>query len=356
MNETLVRWLRLMVEKHASDLHVSAHGPPRMRIHGSLVPCEGEAVLSSEDSSRICLSAVKDTERKKLIETRELDSSFGIEGLSRFRSNFFYEQGNLGAVFRTIPFKIKSFDDLGLPKVVGEWCKKPRGLVLVTGPTGSGKSTTLAAMVDCINSTRDAHIITIEDPIEFIHASKKSLITQREVGTDTHGFTEALKHVLRQDPDVVLIGEMRNLETIAAAISIAETGHLVFATLHTSSCVQTISRIIDVFPAHQQDQVRAQLSLSLEAVLCQELVPNTQGGRTAVLEIMVNTFAIANLMRENKLHQIESLLQTGRQKYGMQTRNQHLLDLLQKKTITMEEALDASSDPDDLRRSLLTQK
>lgn len=344
--------LRLMMDKGASDLHITAGSSPRLRINGKLVPMEVPPLTPAE-TKELCYSILTDSQRHKFEEAQELDLSFGVKGMSRFRANIFIQRGTVAGAFRAIPYKIMSFKELGLPPVVEELTKKPRGLVLVTGPTGSGKSTTLAAMIDRINQERSDHIITIEDPIEYLHRSKTALINQREVGSDTSAFKSALKYVLRQDPDVVLIGEMRDLETIETALTIAETGHLCFATLHTNSCVQTINRIIDVFPAHQQPQVRAQLSFVLEGVISQLLLPRADGnGRVLAVEVMIPNPAIRNLIREEKIHQIYSQMQVGQAKFGMQTMNQGLLSLYQRRLITMEETLGRSSDPDELRQMM----
>jgi twitching motility protein PilT len=308
--------------------------------------------LTAADTKSLAYSVLTDAQKHRFEENLELDFSFGLKNLARFRGNVFNQRGAVGAVFRTIPWEIKGFDALGLPSVVRGLCDKPRGLVLVTGPTGSGKSTTLAAMLDKINAEREEHMITIEDPIEFLHNHKKCLVNQREVFSDTHSFKTALKYILRQDPDVVLVGEMRDLETIAAALTIAETGHLTLGTLHTNSCAQTMNRVIDVFPTNQQDQVRAQLSLVLEGVLCQQRVPTTDGkGRAMALEIMIVTPAIRNLIREEKLHQIYSAMQAG-QKFGMQTMNQSLAGLVQKRRITREEAMHRTTIPEELESLL----
>jgi twitching motility protein PilT len=291
-----------------------------------------------------------DAQKHQFEERNELDLSFSVQRLSRFRANIFVQRGNIAGAFRAIPFKIKTFEDLGLPRVVSELAEKPRGLVLVTGPTGSGKSTTLATIIDKINSERNEHIVTIEDPIEYLHHHKGCVVNQREVGADTHSFKNALKYILRQDPDVVLVGEMRDLETIEAALTVSETGHLCFATLHTNSCVQTINRIIDVFPPYQQAQVRAQLSFVLEGVLCQSLLPRANGpGRAMALEVMVPNAAIRNLVREDKIHQIYSSMQVGQESSGMQTMNQSLASLYQRRLISMETAMARSSDIDELR-------
>jgi len=346
--------LKLMIEKGGSDLHLSANSPPRMRIHGLLQPVLGAAPLSGVDTKQICYTILQDTQKHKFEEENELDFSFGLKGLSRFRGNLFVQRGTVAGVFRTIPFQIKSFAELGLPSILQELCNKPRGLILVTGPTGSGKTTTLAAMIDKINTDRHEHIITIEDPIEYLHPSKRALVNQREVGYDTHAFKKALKYILRQDPDVVLLGELRDMETIETALTVAETGHLCFATLHTNSCVQTINRVIDVFPSGQQPQIRAQLSFVLEGVLSQLLIPKTDGkGRCVALEIMVPNAAIRNLIREDKVHQIYSQMQVGQSKFGMQTMNQCLVNLVGRRLITMDEAMGRSSEPDELRQMLV---
>jgi twitching motility protein PilT len=342
--------LKKLTELNGSDLHITTNSPPQVRVHGHLRPLEGYRPLTSADTKQLAYSVLTDAQKHRFEENLELDFSFGIKGLSRFRANLFNQRGAVGAVFRVIPYEIKSFDQLGLPPVVSKMCEKPRGLILVTGPTGSGKSTTLAAMIDKINRDRHDHILTIEDPIEFLHTHKNCVVNQREVGADTHGFSHALRTALRQDPDVVLIGEMRDLETIESALRIAETGHLTFATLHTNSAASTINRIIDVFPSSQQAQVRAQLSLVLEGIMCQALLPRADGkGRCMALEIMVPNSAIRNLIREDKVHQIYSMMQTGQDKYGMQTFNQSLATLYHKRLITLDVAMQRSSNPDELR-------
>src|SRR6476661_3353287 len=332
-----------MVEKGASDLHITTGSPPQLRIDGSLVPLKTPP-LTPVETKQLCYSILADAQKHKFEEENELDLSFGVKGLSRFRANLFMQRGAVAAAFRTIPFKILTFAELGLPPIVGELSKKPRGLVLVTGPTGSGKSTTLASIIDKINTERHEHIVTIEDPIEYLHPHKNCVVNQREVGADTGSFKRALKYVLRQDPDVVLVGEMRDLETIEAALVIAETGHIAFATLHTNSAIQSINRIIDVFPSHQQGQVRAVLSFVLEGVITQTLIPKASGqGRALACEVMVPNPAIRNLIREDKLHQIYSQMQIGQSKFGMQTMNQSLCDLYIKKIITLDECLAHSS-------------
>ena len=353
MTTNIHQLLKVMVEGNATDLHISAGSPPRMRIDGKLKPLDNPE-LTPQETKQMCYSILTDSQRRKFEEEDELDLSFGIKGLCRFRGNIFIQRGAVAGAFRAIPYNIQSFQALGLPPVVEELIKKPRGLVLITGPTGCGKSTTLAAMIDGINSHRPEHIVTIEDPIEYVHPSKVSLVNQREVGADTQSFKNALKYVLRQDPDVVLLGEMRDLETIETALTIAETGHLCFATLHTNSCAQTINRIIDVFPSSQQGQVRAQLSFVLEGVLSQVLIPRMDGkGRSLALEIMVPNAAIRNLIREDKVHQIYSQMQVGQSKFGMQTLNQSLYNLFQKRMITLEDAMGRSSNPEELKQMLV---
>ncbi len=349
---TIQELLRIMLDKDGSDLHIAAGSPPRIRVNGKLEPY-GTELLSGSMTKQMCYSILTDIQKHKFEEENELDFSFGIKGLSRFRGNLFVQRGTVAGVFRTIPFKIKSFQELGLPNTIEELAKKPRGLVLVTGPTGSGKSTTLASIIDRVNQERPEHIITIEDPIEYLHSSKMALVNQREVGYDTHAFKKALKYILRQDPDVVLLGELRDMETIETALTIAETGHLCFATLHTNSCVQTINRIIDVFPSHQQQQVRAQLSFVLEGVLSQMLIPKADGrGRVCALEIMMPNAAIRNLIREDKVHQIYSQMQVGQSKFGMQTMNQSLANLYNRRVISLEEAVARSPEQDELRQML----
>lgn len=342
--------LKKLVEMGGSDLHITTNSPPRIRVHGELRPLEDLPVLGPAETKQLAYSVLTESQKHRFEETLELDFSFGIRELARFRGNLFNQRGSTAAVFRVIPFEIKSFEELGLPPVLRKLCERPRGLVLVTGPTGSGKSTTLATMLDLINNSRHEHMVTIEDPIEFLHAHKRCLVNQREVHSDTHSFGSALRAALREDPDVVLIGEMRDLETIEAALRIAETGHLTFGTLHTNSAASTINRVIDVFPSHQQSQVRAQLSLVLEGILCQALLPRTDGkGRAMAMEIMIPNPAIRNLIREDKVHQIYSAMQSGQEKYGMQTFNQSLLSLHQKGTITLETALGRSGNPDELQ-------
>jgi twitching motility protein PilT len=346
---TLSELLKKMIEMGGSDLHITTNSAPRVRVHGHLRPLEMPP-LTAADTKSLAYSVLTDAQKHRFEENLELDFSFGLKNLARFRGNVFNQRGAVAAVFRTIPWEIKGFESLGLPPIVKAMCDKPRGLILVTGPTGSGKSTTLAAMLDKINSERDEHMITIEDPIEFLHNHKKCLVNQREVHSDTHSFSNSLRAALREDPDIVLIGEMRDLETIEAALRIAETGHLTFATLHTNSAASTINRIIDVFPAHQQPQIRAQLSMVLEGVLCQALIPRVDGrGRAMVMEILVPNPAIRNLIREDKIHQIYSAMQTGTGQSGMQTFNQSLANTYFAKQITLEVAMARSSNPDELQ-------
>jgi twitching motility protein PilT len=341
--------LRLMIEKGSSDLHITAGAPPMLRIDGVMIPTEYEK-LRPEMTQQLIYSILTDEQKEKFEKDNELDLSFGVEGVGRVRMNVFQQRGAVASVMRNIPTNIRSFEDLKMPKVVQDIVKLPKGLVLVTGPTGSGKSTTLAAMLDWINANQQHHIITIEDPIEYVHAHKSCVVNQREVGTDTHSFTSALKYALRQDPDVILIGEMRDLETINAALTIAETGHLVFATLHTVDAIQTINRIIDVFPSAQQQQVRTQISFTLQAVISQQLIPKAQSsGRVVAMEILIPTPAVRNLIREEKIHQIYSSMQTGTE-FGMQTMNQALFELYHKQLVSYNEIFSRTLDPKELLR------
>lgn len=342
--------LRIMVEQGASDLHLSANRPPHLRLDARLVPMDF-APLSGDDVRELAYSITSPEKVERFERWKELDFAFSLEGLARFRANYFIQQGYVGVAIRMLPFRILTFAELGLPvQIMTELCEKPKGLALITGSTGSGKTTTLAAMVDYLNANHDFHIVTIEDPIEYLHTSKRSIIDQREVGGDTQSFAQGLKHVLRQDPNVILIGEMRDLETIETALIVAETGHLVLATLHTSDAVQAVNRIIDVFPAHQQNQVRVQLSLELLGVISQQLIPKASGrGRTLALEILRVNHAARSLIREQKIHQIYSVIQTG-QKEGMRTMNQSLYELYVNRVISLEEAMARSTDPDDLAR------
>ena len=348
MAANLQELLAVMVQRGASDLHLSCGTYPQIRLHGNLEPLEEFEALMPPDTQRLVYSVLTEDQQRRFEQDNELDLSFGVEGLARFRCNVYRQRGALCAAMRVIPYTVRTFAELQLPPIVEKLAEKHKGLVLVTGPTGSGKSTTLAAVIDKINSERRAHIVTIEDPIEFVHQHKKSLVHQREIASDTHSFTSALKSILRQDPDVVLLGEMRDLETVAAALTIAETGHLTFGTLHTNSCAQTINRIIDVFPTAQQSQIRAQLSLVIEGVLSQTLLPTVDGrGQAMALEIMLPTPAIRNLIREEKVHQIYSMIQAG-SKVGMQTMSQSLAELVRAGRVSKEEALARAPLPDEL--------
>jgi twitching motility protein PilT len=346
---TLPEMLQKTLQAGASDLHLTTTVPAQIRVDGKLRPVD-DYILTPSDTKRLAYSVMTDSQKHQFEEKWEIDFSFGIKDLCRFRANVFNQRGSVGAVFRVIPFEIKGFKALNLPPVVEQLCDKPRGLILVTGPTGSGKSTTLAAMIDKINMDRHEHILTIEDPIEFLHSNKNCIVNQREVSSDTHSFSDALRVALREDPDVVLIGEMRDLETVESALRIAETGHLTLATLHTNSAATTINRIVDIFPSNQQPQIRAQLSMVLEGILCQSLIPRANGtGRCMAMEIMIPTMAIRNLIREDKIHQIYSSMQTGQDKYGMQTFNQSLSQLVLSKQITMQDAMNKSSNTDELQ-------
>jgi len=350
----LQKLLGTVIEKKASDLHITTGAPPQFRIDGKLMSFD-QTILTAPETKRLCYSVLTDAQRHKFEEDLELDFSFGIKGLSRFRGNIYMQRGAVAGAFRAISFDILNFSELGIPPVAGELIKKPKGLVLVTGPTGTGKSTTLASMIDKINQEKNAHIITVEDPIEYLHRHKKCIVNQREVNSDTKGFATALRHILRQDPDIILIGEMRDLETIEAALTTAETGHLTFATLHTNSSVETINRIIDVFPPYQQQQIRTQLSFVLEGVLAQQLIPRIGGaGRVLAMEIMIPNAAIRNLIREDKIQQIYSQMQVGQAKFGMQTMNQALISLVERHLITLEDAQDRSYNPDEFRQMLST--
>jgi twitching motility protein PilT len=341
-----------MIERDASDLHVSAGGRPKLRVDGEIVNASLEHVLTPRDTLQLAYSVLTENQKKRFEMEDELDFSFGIANLSRFRGNVFKQRGCVSMVIRRIPFQIKTFADLQLPAVIARFAERPRGLVLVTGPTGSGKSTTLAAMIDKINTERRGHIITVEDPIEFVHRHRNCIINQREVGADTKSFASALKYALREDPDVILIGEMRDLETIQAAITIAETGHLVFATLHTNSAAEAINRIIDVFPSDQQSQVRAQLAFVLEGIITQVLLPKlSERGRAMAAEVLVVTPAIRALIRDDKVHQIYSLMQSGK-KFGMQTMNDALYQLYVGRQVSADECVRSSGDPNEFLRMI----
>jgi len=352
MTVNLRALLEEMIEKDASDLHIVAGERPKLRVDGDISNASIEDVLTPKDTLSLAYSVLTESQKKRFETENELDFSFGIQNLARFRGNCFKQRGCVSLVIRQIPFNVRTFDDLGLPAVVAKLAERPRGLVLVTGPTGSGKSTTLAAMIDKINKEMKGHIITVEDPIEFIHRHQSCIVNQREVGTDTNSFAAALKYALRQDPDVVLVGEMRDLETTQAALTIAETGHLAFATLHTNSAAETINRIIDIFPSHQQSQIRAQLAFVLEGVVTQTLLQKAKGrGRVMAAEIMVCTPAIRALIRDDKVHQIESSMQAGK-KYGMQTLGDSLYQLYMNREVLKEECLRVASNPNEFLRMI----
>ncbi|MCE5191031.1 MAG: type IV pilus twitching motility protein PilT [Actinomycetia bacterium] len=344
LNELLAR----MVELDGSDLHITVGMPPVFRVNGKLIPTDNPR-LTPRDTKEMVYSILRQDQRERLEREWEYDFAYGLPGVARFRVNAYFQRDSLGAAFRHIPADIKSFEELGLPTLMPEFCEKPRGFVLVTGPTGSGKSTTLASMVDFINSTQEVHVITIEDPIEYLHQHRKSVVNQREVGADTHSFANALKYILRQDPDVIMIGEMRDLETIAAALTAAETGHLVFATLHTQDAAQTIDRVIDVFPPYQQQQVRIQLAGTLQGIVSQQLLPTPDGNsRVVACEVLVPTPGIRNMIREGKTHQLMSAMQAGQQ-YGMVTMDQSLADLHRRGRVTFDHALQRAVDANVLR-------
>jgi twitching motility protein PilT len=349
MAATLNQLLKSMVESGGSDLHITTNSPPQIRVDGVLKPLNLPPMTPTETKA-LAYSILTDNQKHRLEENLEIDFSFGIKGLARFRANVYHQRGAIAAAFRQIPYEIRTFRELGLPAIIEKLCEKPRGLILVTGPTGSGKSTTLAAMLDKINRERHEHMVTIEDPVEYLHSHKKCIVNQRELHADTHSFSNALRSALRQDPDVVLIGEMRDHETVEAALRIAETGHLTFATLHTNSAAQTINRIIDIFPAHQQGQIRVQLSFVLEGIVCQSLLQKATGkGRALAMEILIPNSAIRNLIREDKIHQIYGMMQSGQSKHGMQTFNQSLAALYFKRMISLQTALARSSYPDELQ-------
>jgi len=347
MSYSLPQLLKSLVEQKGSDLHISPDSPPRLRLDGGLFPLDIPA-LTAQETMKLCYSVLTDEQKKIFEEQHELDFSFSVKGVARFRANIYMQRNAVSGAFRVIPFAVKSLRDLNLPSTFEKFCALPRGLVLVTGPTGSGKTTTLAANIDHINSTRNDHIVTIEDPIEYMHPHKNCMINQREVGSDTKSFARALKSALRQDPDVILVGELRDLETVSLAVTAAETGHLVLATLHTNSCVSTLTRIIDVFPAEQQLQIRTQLSLNLQATISQLLLPTSGGGLCLATEIMIPNTAIRNLIRDDKFHQIYSSMQTGQEQTGMQTMNQSLLDLVEKRKISPQLAMETTSDMQEL--------
>ena len=351
MAATLHELLKVVVDSNASDLHITTGSPPMIRIDGKLVPIK-HPPLNAPETKDLCYSVLKDAQKQRFEENWELDFSFGLQGLSRFRGNIFMQKGAVAGAFRLIPFKIRSLKELGVPPVVSELARKPRGLLLVTGPTGSGKTTTLAAIIDQINQERHEHIVTIEDPIEYLLNHKNCLVNQREVGSDTKSFNDALRSVLREDPDVILLGEMRDLESIMIALILSETGHLTLATLHTNTAVQTINRVIDVFSPHEQPQIRAQLSFVLEGILCQTLMPKIGGGRVLAVEVLVPNPAIRNLIREDKTHQIYSQQQIGQEKWAMQTLNQSLTDLHLRRLITYDDAIGRSQDIEELKRMI----
>jgi len=346
--------LKTMVDQGASDLHITVGVPPQFRINGKMIKVKMPS-LTDQDTKELCYSIVTESQKVEFERKLELDFSFSLKGVSRFRGNIFYQRGKIGGVFRTIPLEIPQFDSLGLPQVLKDIINAPNGLILVTGPTGSGKSTSLASLLDILNNKEYGHIITVEDPIEFIHPHKNCIVNQREVGSDTLNFGSALKRVLRQDPDYVLIGELRDLETVEMALKMAETGHLVFATLHTNNAVQSINRMVNVFPPHQQSQIRQVLSFSLQAVLCQQLILTSDGStRVMAYELMIPTAGIRNLIREDKIHQIYSLMQSGQGETGMQTMNQSLINLVKGNRISKETALERSTAPEEIKKQLMS--
>ena len=341
---------KIVVEKNASDLHITAGSPPAIRVDGKIIPLKQYPVLQPKDTQKLIYSIMSEKQRNRFEQKKELDFSFGIKGIGRFRVNVFFQRATVAAALRRIPLEIKPMEELGLIPAVKQLCHKSMGLILVTGPTGSGKTTTLASMIDYINTNFPYHIITIEDPIEYVFMHKQSIVNQREIGNDTDAFHIALKYALREDPDVILVGEMRDLETIKAALTAAETGHLVFGTLHTNTAIQTINRIINVFPENEQDQVRTELSFVLQGVISQRLLPRIGGGRVLIHEVLIPTVGIRNLIRENKIHQIYGLMQTGQAETGMQTLNQSLAQALARNLVTLEDALRISPDPNELKR------
>ena len=348
MHPLMRRLLSTMLREGASDLHITTDSPPVLRVDGELIPTQS-APLGPEDTRDLCYSVLTDEQRERFEREQELDFSIDAKGLSRFRANLYWQRGAVGGAFRVISYSVPALAELGLPPILSELARKPRGLILVTGPTGSGKPTTLASMIDQINEESPVHILTVEDPIEYLHPNKRALINQREIGADTPSFKSALRHVLREDPDIVLIGELRDLETIEAALNVAETGHLVLATLHTNSAVQTLNRLTDVFPPHQRSFVRNQLSFVLEGICSQILLPRADGpGRACACEVLIPTPAIRNLIREEKTHQIYSSMQIGQGQTGMQTLNQALYDLVDQGLVALDLALSRSSDPGEL--------
>lgn len=350
---TLHQLLKAAVKQGASDLHIVAGSPPILRVEGRVVRVKS-GDLTADQTRQICYSILTDSQKSRFETTKELDFSFGIKAMARFRGNLFFQRGAVSGVFRRIPLEIPDIDLLGLPKIISDLVNFPSGLVLVTGPTGSGKTTTIAALIDKINKERRGHIITLEDPIEYVHPHKSCIVNQREVGIDTVSYRAALKHVLRQDPDVCMMGELRDLETIEASLNICETGHLVFATLHTNSAISTITRIVNVFPSDQQDRVRTQLSLTLNAIISQRLIPGIKGGMSVANEILIMNPSIRNLIREGKLHQVYGMMQVGQDKSGMSTLNQSLLQLVMKRKIDMRTAFMYSTDPEELDKLLKT--
>ena len=350
---TLHQLLKAAVKQNASDLHIVAGSPPVLRVEGRIMRVKAPD-LNADQTRELCYSVLTDAQKSRFETTKELDFSFGIRAMARFRANLFFQKGGVSAVFRRIPVEIPELDSLGLPPIVHDLIKYTTGLVLVTGPTGSGKTTTIAAMIDKINREQRGHIITLEDPIEYVHPHKSCIVNQREIGVDSVSYRAALKHVLRQDPDICMMGELRDLETIDSAMTICETGHLVFATLHTNSAISTITRIVNVFPAEQQDRIRTQLSLTMNAAISQRLVPGAAGGMHVAMEILIMNPSIRNLVRENKLHQVYGMMQIGQDKTGMVTMNQSLLQLVMKRKVEVRTAFTYSPDPEELDKMLKT--
>jgi twitching motility protein PilT len=348
---TLLQLLKFATEQGASDLHIVAGSQPALRVNGRIVRVKTDP-LTKELTRKLCYSVLSDAQKGRFEEQKELDFSFDVKNMARFRANYFYQRNSVSGVFRRVPVTIPRFQDMGLPAGIGELTNLPFGLVLVTGPTGSGKSTTIASLIDKINNERQGHIVTLEDPIEFIHQHKNCIVNQREVGTDTSAYKTAMKYLLRQDPDYCLMGELRDLDTIEAALNTAETGHLVFATLHTNSAISSINRVVNVFPADQQERIRVLLSFTLQAVVSQRLLPSTQGGRVAAVEFLLMTPNIRNLVREGKLHQIPTMMQVGQEKSGMVTMNQSLANLLMRRKIDLKTAFAVSPEPEQLDQML----